>query len=96
MVFVMRRSIVSIVLLAAGCSTLPRDAEHTSDRARQGQVRVGLVENPPWVVRTAGEPAGAEVELVRRFAGRLGAQPQWFWGGSSSTWRRSAVSNWTL
>jgi polar amino acid transport system substrate-binding protein len=77
----MRTSVVSILLVATACNTLPRDAEHTSDRARQGLVRVGLVENPPWVVRTAAEPAGAEVELVRRFAGRFGARPQWFWGG---------------
>jgi polar amino acid transport system substrate-binding protein len=76
----MRTSVVSILLLAAACNTLPRDPERTSERARQGVMRVGLVEDPPWVVRTAGEPAGAEVELVRRFAGRLGANPQWFWG----------------
>jgi len=77
----MRTWVVSILLLAAACSTLPRDPERTSDRARQGLVRVGLIENPPWVVRTAGEPAGAEVELARRFAARFGARPQWFWGG---------------
>lgn len=43
-----------------------------------------MVENPPWVIRTAGsdeEPAGAEVELVRRFAAEIGAVPEWFWGG---------------
>ena len=44
-------------------------------------MRVGLVGRPPWVVRTSGEPAGAEVELVRQFARELGATPEWFWGG---------------
>jgi polar amino acid transport system substrate-binding protein len=44
-------------------------------------LRVGLVEDPPWVVRTAGEPEGAEVELARRFARELGATPEWDWGG---------------
>jgi ABC-type amino acid transport substrate-binding protein len=51
-------------------------------RVRQSQrLRVGLVEHPPWVVRTAGEPSGAEAELVRQFARELGAQPEWHWGG---------------
>jgi polar amino acid transport system substrate-binding protein len=44
-------------------------------------MRVGLTENPPWVIRTDGEPAGAEVELMREFASQLGAQPEWHWGG---------------
>jgi len=32
-------------------------------------------------VRTTGEPAGAETELVRRLAGELKATPEWIWGG---------------
>jgi polar amino acid transport system substrate-binding protein len=77
----MRALVVSVLVLGAGCSTLPRDPERTSERVRGGVVRVGLVENPPWVIRTAGEPGGAEVELARRFASRMGSRPQWFWGG---------------
>lgn len=65
----------------AGCAGLPRDQHGTLERVRGGRVRVGLVEHPPWVVRTSGEPAGAEVELVRRFARELGATPEWHWGG---------------
>ena len=42
---------------------------------------VGLVENPPWVIRTNGQPAGAEVELISRFASEIGAVPKWQWGG---------------
>jgi polar amino acid transport system substrate-binding protein len=47
-------------------------------------MRVGLVENPPWVVRSGGEPAGAEVELIRQFAASLGATPEWFWGAEQN------------
>jgi len=39
------------------------------------------VEHAPWVVRTTGEPAGVEVDLVRQFAGSLGTTPEWHWGG---------------
>jgi polar amino acid transport system substrate-binding protein len=36
------------------------------------------------VIRTEGEPAGAEVELVRRLAAELGATPEWVWGGEQN------------
>src|SRR5919199_148980 len=67
--------------LTAACANLPRDPEGTLRRVEGGRLRVGLVEHPPWVVRTEGEPGGAEVELVRRFAAELGATPEWHWGG---------------
>jgi polar amino acid transport system substrate-binding protein len=71
-----------LVVATTGCSTLPRDPEKTLERVqRQHSMRVGLVENPPWVIHTASEPTGVEVELVRRFAASLGATPNWFWGG---------------
>jgi polar amino acid transport system substrate-binding protein len=73
-----------VVLIAAGCGPVPRDPEGTLDRVRGGTLRVGLVENPPWVVRTAGEPGGAEAELVRRLAAELGAKPEWVWGGEQA------------
>jgi polar amino acid transport system substrate-binding protein len=77
-----RLLIVLLCLLAAACASLPRDPESTLQRVQTGgRLRVGLVESPPWVVRTTGEPAGAEVELVRRFATELGATPEWYWGG---------------
>jgi polar amino acid transport system substrate-binding protein len=63
------------------CSNVPRDPNETLRRVQGNRLRVGLVEHPPWVVRTNGEPAGAEVELVRQFAGELGAVPEWHWGG---------------
>jgi polar amino acid transport system substrate-binding protein len=77
------RLIVIIVacLLAPACGGLPRDPEGTLQKVQGGHLRVGLVEHPPWVVRTGGEPTGVEVELVRRFAAELHATPEWHWGG---------------
>jgi polar amino acid transport system substrate-binding protein len=75
-------SLVLLVVVASGCGSLPRDPKKTLERVRQQKhVNVGLVENPPWVVRTGSEPEGAEVRLVREFAASLGATPDWFWGG---------------
>lgn len=70
-----------LCVCAAGCSNLPRDPKGTLSRVQGGRLRVGLVEHPPWVVRTEGEPAGAEVELVKQFAAGLRATPEWYWGG---------------
>jgi polar amino acid transport system substrate-binding protein len=74
---------LALGLCVAACSDLPRDPQQTLRRAQaNGRLRVGLVEHPPWVVRGGGgEPAGAEVELVREFARELGATPEWRWGG---------------
>jgi polar amino acid transport system substrate-binding protein len=75
-----RELICAFAGAAAGCG-IPRDPKHTFDRVRQYHtVRAAISENPPWVIRTAGEPAGAEVDLIRQFAIELGAAPQWVWG----------------
>jgi polar amino acid transport system substrate-binding protein len=73
-----------LLLLGVGllaCGSLPRDPEDTMKRVTGGEMRVGLVEHPPWVIRTSAEPAGAEVELVRALAAEIGATPVWLWGG---------------
>ncbi len=72
--------ILAASFFAMNCD-LPRDQRNTLKRVKSERlVRVGLIENEPWVVRGAnGEPSGAEVELVRRFAAELGATPEWFW-----------------
>ncbi|HEY8465587.1 MAG TPA: transporter substrate-binding domain-containing protein [Solirubrobacterales bacterium] len=65
---------------AVGCD-FPADPEGTLDRVRGGTLRVGVVENEPWVVLEPGaDPAGVEPELVRRFAERLDADIEWFEG----------------
>jgi polar amino acid transport system substrate-binding protein len=79
-----RRLLFLLLIMSAcvaGCSDLPRDPKETLRRVQGGRLRVGLVEHPPWVVRTEGEPAGAEVALVRQFATEVGAMPEWHWGG---------------
>src|SRR4051812_2484546 len=82
----MSRVLVITLALFVGCD-LPRDPEGTLNRVRGGTMRVGLVENPPWVIRTEGEPKGVEVELVRRFAAELGAKPEWHWGAEQKHMR---------
>jgi polar amino acid transport system substrate-binding protein len=72
--------LIVLLVWVAACSNLPRDPKDTLRHVQQGRLRVGLVEHPPWVIRTAGEPAGAEVLMVRQLAQELGATPEWHWG----------------
>ena len=73
--------VVLSVCVSSGCTHLPRDPKETLQHLQSRPIRVGLVEHPPWIVRTSGEPTGVEVDLVRNFANELGTHPEWHWGG---------------
>lgn len=77
----LRLILITLLLLNFACSNLPRDPKETLKQLQSRPLRVGLVEHPPWVVKTGGEPAGAEVDLIRNFASELGTTPDWHWGG---------------
>lgn len=75
------RLLLSIALLSTCVScNIPRDPNHTLEQVSGGTIRVGVVDNEPWVKRVNGEPAGVEVTLVREFAKELGARIDWVWG----------------
>jgi polar amino acid transport system substrate-binding protein len=58
---------------ATGCE-FPRDPRGTLEQVRGGTMRVGVVANEPWTLVEDGEASGVEVELLRGFAGELGAE----------------------
>ena len=80
------RAAVFALLLAgvflAGCQ-YPRDPEGTLDRVEGGTLRVGVIEDPPWVKLGGEEPEGVEPELVREFAAELDAEIEWVEGTES-------------
>lgn len=72
----------ALVVLAVGGCGAPRDPEGSTDRIVSTRVlRVGATQSPPWVQINAGEPTGPEADLIRRFAGSLGARVGWIPGG---------------
>jgi polar amino acid transport system substrate-binding protein len=71
-----------LVAFLAGCQ-FPRDPEGTLDRVSGGVMRVGVTPADPWVKLEGGEPAGVEVELLRRFARTLDAEIEWVEGSES-------------
>lgn len=76
-----RLILITFLLFTFACTNLPRDPKETLRQLQSRPLRVGLVEHPPWVVRTGSEPAGAEVDLIRNFASQLGTTADWHWGG---------------
>jgi polar amino acid transport system substrate-binding protein len=67
----------------AACGA-PRDPEHTTELVRTlHRIRAGVTDNPPWVASGGGEPQGLEPDLIRRFAGSLGARVEWVRGSEA-------------
>lgn len=71
-----------LVLLLVSCN-LPRDPEKTLVSVQNDTLKVGIVENPPWTTYASGNPAGVEVEMVKKIAQSLSADIQWFRGGEA-------------
>ncbi len=70
-----------VVLVMGGCGA-PKDPDGSTHRIVSARVlRVGATHSPPWIRIAAAEPAGPEAELIRRFAGSLGARVAWVPGG---------------
>ena len=78
----MQRHLVVAVVIASICTSckIPDDPQHTLEHIRGGTMRVGVIENRPWVERINDQPTGVEVELVRQFAQELDAKIEWVWG----------------
>ena len=68
--------------LLSSCG-IPRDADHTLDRVRGGELRVGVSEHPPWTVVRDQQMDGIEPRLVAELARGLGARPRWRRGAES-------------
>jgi ABC-type amino acid transport substrate-binding protein len=69
-------------VLAAACG-LPKDADGALDRIRNGTLRVGIAENPPWVVVSGDEVSGTEPTIVADLARRLNSRVKNVYGSES-------------
>lgn len=75
---------VAMMMMMTTACDLPRDPEDTLEHVRDGVMRVGLVDDPPWAGRDAqGEPRGVEVELTLALAEAMGAEIRWNHGGET-------------
>lgn len=77
----MRSSVAaSLALLLLCACDLPKDSAGTLERVRNGELRAGVVEHPPWVRLEDGRVKGIEPALVETWAGTLGARVRWVRG----------------
>lgn len=71
-------SFAACLVLLSACGTFPADSVGTLDRARDGELVVGVSEHQPWTdISENGEYSGSEVELIEGFAESIGAKVQW-------------------
>jgi polar amino acid transport system substrate-binding protein len=77
-------TLVLAIVLAGGCD-LPRDPQSTTQTARGGVLRVGVVRESPWTTcgSASDGPCGIEIDLVVRLADELNAEIRWFPGGEA-------------
>lgn len=83
---------VGVVLALFACALLtacryPDDPNGTLERVSSGTLRVGVTENPPWVVRlgegAAAGATGVEPALLQTLASELSSEIRWYWGNES-------------
>jgi polar amino acid transport system substrate-binding protein len=72
-------ALVALALLLCACG-LPRDPDGTLERVRNGVLRVGATQRPPWLVAVGTGATGVEARLIESFAASLGARVRWHWG----------------
>jgi hypothetical protein len=81
--FILRALRAGGCLVALASCGLPRDSDHTLDRVRGGELRVGVTEHPPWVTVLDDRMDGVEPRLIEELARGLGARPVWRRGAES-------------
>jgi len=69
--------VVLVTLFLVDCGVVPRDSAGALDRVRGGELRVGVVNHPPWVRVGGDQITGTEPELIERWAQQLDARVTW-------------------
>ncbi|MCW5695577.1 MAG: transporter substrate-binding domain-containing protein [Bauldia sp.] len=76
-----RALVLVLVAVLAACDRFPADPDGTTERVRGGELRVGAMHAPPFVVLTADGPTGAEAAIAAALADELEAGITWVEGG---------------
>lgn len=72
-----------IVVLLAGCGSVPRDPEGTLERVQGGVLRAGYTVAHPWAEGPVDDPTGIEIDLVEQFAQEQDATVEWIEGSEA-------------
>ncbi|MGI0108246.1 transporter substrate-binding domain-containing protein [Salinimicrobium sp. WS361] len=78
----MKKTFLLLLTMLTAC-TFPKDSEGSFEEAKDTSLKIGLVENPPYVITQGEEPEGSEVEMLREFASQEGLQVEFSKGSES-------------
>lgn len=71
-------ALAALVVITAGCSSVPADPEHSYDIAQKEGLLAGYTDNIPWVYEDKnGEVKGIEAEILLSFAKVNGMNVIW-------------------
>lgn len=76
-------ALVALLAVLTACGPFPTDADGTTDRVRDGELRVGITHNPPWTDTSGAPPGGSEAALMAEFAAGLDAEIDWVDGSEA-------------
>jgi polar amino acid transport system substrate-binding protein len=69
------------LVFATACQRFPKDPNRTLDHIREhGEIRVGVAEDPPFIIRKGDDASGIEAGIIRGFAAEQHANVHWIWG----------------
>lgn len=78
------RLFAAMFTCAAACDAIPRDSAGALDQIRTSKtLRVGVADNPPWIIFESGGVAGIETDIVERIAGEFGASVHYVRGSET-------------
>jgi ABC-type amino acid transport substrate-binding protein len=69
--------VVLVLAFGLGACDLPRDPNGTTEKVRDGELVVGIVEGSRYASLAGGTPVGEEVALVQAIARSFDAQLRW-------------------
>ncbi|UOB19165.1 transporter substrate-binding domain-containing protein [Abyssalbus ytuae] len=75
--------ILFVVLLLTACQ-VPKDPENSFSSAQKSGLKVGVVNNPPFVLVNNGSYTGPEIKLIKNFAKANKLNIQFYEGSESN------------
>jgi polar amino acid transport system substrate-binding protein len=70
-------AVLLVTFVLGNCGVVPRDSAGSLDRVRGGELRVGVVDHPPWVRVDDDQITGVERDLLERWAQQLNTTVVW-------------------
>ena len=75
--------LVGAAALLGACGEIPRDSGALERIRSSGELRLGAIDDPPWITARTGTPGGHEAVIVQQFAADLGVRVRYVAGSEA-------------